>query len=71
MYNLDYIQGMGFDAIWISPMSAGVTGNTGDGSDYTGYWVTDMATPNPNFGTKDDLIALSNELHNRGITQEM
>jgi alpha-amylase len=67
MYNLDYIQGMGFDAIWISPMSSGVTGMTGDGSDYTGYWVTDMDSPNPNFGTQNDLIALSNEIHNRGI----
>lgn len=65
-YNLDYIQGMGFDSIWISPMSAGVTGMTGDGSDYTGYWVTDMGTPNPNFGTSQDLIDLSNELHSRG-----
>ena len=64
--NLDYIQGMGFDAVWISPMSLGVTGMTGDGEDYTGYWVTDMSQPNPNFGTSDDLVALSNELHNRG-----
>jgi alpha-amylase len=64
---LDYIQGMGFDAIWISPMNAGIEGMTGDGADYTGYWVTDMTKPNPNFGTSNDLISLSNELHNRGI----
>jgi alpha-amylase len=63
---LDYIQGMGFDAIWISPMSAGIPGNTADGAGYTGYWVTDLTKPNSNFGTADDLIALSNELHKRG-----
>jgi alpha-amylase len=63
---LDYIQGMGFDAIWISPMNAGVQGMTGDGADYTGYWVTDMTKPNSNFGTSNDLISLSNELHKRG-----
>jgi len=67
-YNLDYIQGMGFDSIWISPISKGVEGMTKDGSDYTGYWVTDMTTLNSNFGTSDDLLALSNEVHNRGIT---
>jgi alpha-amylase len=64
--NLDYIQGMGFDAIWISPMSKGIEGMTGDGADYTGYWVTDMNSPNPHFGTSNDLIALSAELHKRG-----
>src|ERR1700737_5022097 len=30
--HLDYIQGMGFDAIWISPMSKGIEGMTGDGA---------------------------------------
>jgi alpha-amylase len=64
--NLDYIQGMGFDAIWISPMSKGIDGMTGDGEDYTGYWVTDMNSPNPNFGTADDLKSLSAALHSRG-----
>lgn len=66
MYHLDYIQGMGFDAVWISPISAGVDGMTGDGSDYTGYWVNDLNSLNENFGTEDDLLALSNEMHNRG-----
>jgi len=66
LYHLDYIQGMGLDAIWISPISAGVTGMTGDGSDYTGYWVTDMTTLNENFGTEEDLLALTQEVHNRG-----
>lgn len=69
--NLDYIQGMGFDAIWISPMSKGIEGMTGDGADYTGYWVTDMNSPNPHFGTADDLKALSAELHKRGTNLKL
>ena len=67
--NLDYIQGMGFDAIWISPMSQNIEGMTGDGTGYTGYWVTDMGKVNENFGTEDDLIALSKEVHDRGTVQ--
>jgi len=65
---LDYIQGMGFDAVWISPISAGVTGMTDDGMDYTGYWVNDLTKLNDNFGTEEDLLALSAELHNRGMS---
>ncbi|MCJ1234349.1 hypothetical protein MMC14_002310 [Varicellaria rhodocarpa] len=56
---LDYIQGMGFDAIWISPVST----NTQDG--YHGYWTKDLYTENPFFGTADDLKALSAALHAR------
>lgn len=32
--NLDYIQNMGFTAVWISPMVAQLSGNTSDGSSY-------------------------------------
>jgi alpha-amylase len=46
---LDYIQGMGFDAIWISP----IVDNTDGG--YHGYWARDWEAVNSNFGTKDDL----------------
>lgn len=37
--NLDYIQGMGFDAIWISPVVENVQGTTTEGEAYHG-WVT-------------------------------
>lgn len=33
---LDYIQNMGFDAIWISPIVANLEGSTGDGESYHG-----------------------------------
>ncbi|KAL0486861.1 alpha-amylase [Acrasis kona] len=58
---LDYIQGMGFDAIWISP----VVENTDGG--YHGYWAKDIYKINPRFGTEDDLRSLVDECHKRDI----
>lgn len=34
--HLDYIQGMGFDAIWISPVVGNIEGNTSYGEAYHG-----------------------------------
>ncbi|KAK5120650.1 hypothetical protein LTR85_006008 [Meristemomyces frigidus] len=64
---LDYIQNMGFDAVWISPVTAQVQGNTVDGYAYHGYWQQDLYELNSNFGTADDLKALSAALHARGM----
>lgn len=36
---LDYIQQMGFTAIWISPVVQNVQGVTSDGDSYHGYWA--------------------------------
>ena len=49
---LDYIKGMGFDAIWISPIPE----NYGD--DYHGYGALDWYKVNPYFGTEQDLTNL-------------
>ena len=59
--NLDYIQGMGFDAIWISPVVA----NTPDG--YHGYWASDLYSINEKFGTPEELKQLIDECHSRDI----
>ncbi|KAH8883975.1 glycoside hydrolase family 13 protein [Thozetella sp. PMI_491] len=64
---LDYIQSMGFTAIWISPVVKQVEGNTGDGSSYHGYWAQDIWSLNSHFGSADDLKALSTALHARGM----
>jgi alpha-amylase len=64
---LDYIQGMGFDAIYISPVTANLEGNTEYGEAYHGYWPTDLYAINEHFGTQDDLHALSDEVHRRGM----
>ncbi|PQE33091.1 hypothetical protein CJF32_00007648 [Rutstroemia sp. NJR-2017a WRK4] len=65
--HLDYIQNMGFTAIWISPIVLNIAGNTADGSSYHGYWAQDIYSVNSNFGTAADLKALSAALHARGM----
>lgn len=59
--NLDYIQDMGFNAIWISP----IVENTANG--YHGYHMKNLYNINPYFGTEQDLIDLVNECHKRDI----
>ncbi|KAI9266887.1 glycoside hydrolase superfamily [Phascolomyces articulosus] len=58
---LDYISGMGFDAIWISPIPANSPGG------YHGYWGTDFSAINENFGSADDLKALVAAAHERDM----
>jgi len=56
---LDYIQGMGFDCIWITPPV--------DSNGYMGYDAINLFKINPHFGTKEDLKQLSKSLHDRGM----
>ncbi|KAK9352807.1 alpha-amylase [Lipomyces doorenjongii] len=64
---LDYIQGMGFTAIWISPIVENIPDDTGYGYAYHGYWMKNIYALNTNFGSGEDLIALATALHNRGM----
>lgn len=59
--NLDYIRGMGFDAIWISP----IVENAPDS--YHGYFTRNFNELNPHFGTADELKAMVQAAHDRGI----
>ena len=59
--NLDYIAGMGFDAIWISP----VVDNIDKG--YHGYWAANWNKLNANFGSEQDLKDLVKAAHDKGI----
>ena len=65
--NLDYIQGMGFTAVQISPVDTNIPNNTVYGEAYHGYWPMDKYGINANFGSPDDLKSLSTALHNRGM----
>ena len=58
---LDYIQGMGFDAIWISPIVANTPGS------YHGYHATNWEDVNTNYGSKQDLIDFVSACHARNI----
>ncbi|PCG89426.1 Glycoside hydrolase, superfamily [Penicillium occitanis (nom. inval.)] len=63
--HLDYIQGMGFTAVWITPITKQMPQTTSEGTGFHGYWQQDIV--NPNFGTADDIKALSNAIHDRGM----
>ncbi|KAL7409786.1 glycoside hydrolase superfamily [Mrakia frigida] len=62
---LDYVQGMGFDAVWISPVEKNVDStdpNTGQA--FHQYWPSNLFELNQ---PGEDLLALSNALHARGM----
>lgn len=58
---LDYIQGMGFDAIWISPIPHNAE------PDYHGYGALDWERVNEHFGTDDELKSLIEAAHSKDI----
>lgn len=65
--NLDYIQGMGFTAVQISPVFEQMHGDTPYGEAFHGYWQQNIYSLNPHFGTAQDLKQLSAELHKRDM----
>ncbi len=60
--HLDYIRGMGFDAIWITPV---ITQHHEHG--YHGYWGYDWFTVDGHLGTMSDLQALVAQAHQLGM----
>jgi len=71
---LDYIQSLGANAIWMTPLIEQVHGFVGGGKNgdfpfyaYHGYWALDYTKLDPNFGTDADLRELVKEAHKRGI----
>ena len=59
--HLDYIKGMGFDAIWISPIVENYPNS------YHGYHLTNLYNLNSNFGSESDLKSLITACHNKDI----
>lgn len=59
--HLDYIQGMGFDAIWISPVV------TNQPKAFHGYHAKNLFTINSNFGTAAQLNSLISAVHKRNM----
>lgn len=57
---LDYLQQLGVDVIWLSPIYTSP-------QDDNGYDISDYQDIDPMFGTLDDVDALLEEAHNRGI----
>jgi len=70
-HQLDEIAGLGATAIWITPvvdnMDGFVTGAGFPDWAYHGYWADDFTRLDPRFGTEDELKALVDDAHARGM----
>ena len=67
---IDYIQGLGTTAIWLTPSfkNKPVQGPAGqETAGYHGYWITDFTQIDPHLGTNADLSALVQAAHARGM----
>lgn len=70
---MDYIASLGVNALWITPPVEQITGwvGGGDGSfqhyPYHGYWANDFTKLDPNLGTEEELRAMVQAAHERGI----
>ncbi|MBL0275849.1 MAG: DUF3459 domain-containing protein [Anaeromyxobacter sp.] len=65
---LDYIQGLGATAVWITPPVANMWWDPLQNSGgYHGYWARDLGTVDEHLGTLDTYRALSRALHARGM----
>lgn len=62
---LDYLQNLGVNTIWITPIVENVDTATDNG--YHGYWAKDFTKLNPYLGTEKELESLINALHKRGM----
>lgn len=70
MDRLDYVQGLGTTAIWLTPSfkNRPVQGSGADASaGYHGYWVTDFTQIDPHLGTNEEMKELVDEAHSRGM----
>lgn len=59
--HLDYITGLGVNAIWISPIVKNID------KGYHGYWAQNIFEINPHFGTEEDLKSLVKACHDRDV----
>jgi len=67
---LDYIEGLGTTAIWMTPSfkNKPVQGAPGsESAGYHGYWITDFTQIDPHLGTNAELKDLVDKAHARGI----
>ncbi len=65
---LDYVQGLGATALWITPPVANQwLAPDGSASGYHGYWAENLLQVDRHLGTLADYQALSDGLHRRGM----
>lgn len=61
--HLDYLEGMGFTAVWLNPLLE----NKMPESSYHGYATTDFYAVDARFGSNADYVALADDLRARGM----
>ncbi|MBK8484626.1 MAG: cyclomaltodextrinase N-terminal domain-containing protein [Saprospiraceae bacterium] len=59
--HLDYLNKIGISTIWLNPVQE----NDQPAESYHGYAITDHYKIDPRFGTNDDYLNLSNQLHQK------
>jgi len=68
---LDEISDLGATALWITPIAqqvaAPIPSDAGPFHGHHGYWAEDLRGVDPRFGSEDDLRALADALHQRGM----
>jgi len=64
---LDYLQDLGVETVWLSPITASRDDKVDGHGAFHGYWVEDPGSVDPRFGTEADLVSLSEQLHKRGM----
>ena len=66
-----YFSDLGVNAIWLTPIVEQIHGGTDEGTGlsygFHGYWAKDWTALDPNFGSADDLKALVDAAHKKGI----
>ena len=65
--NLDYIKELGATALWPTPLCE----DNDEGYSYHGYGQSDVYKMDPRYGTNEDYVRLSAELHQRGMKNIM
>ncbi len=60
---LDYLQDLGVTTVWLSP----VFRQRGHLDTYHGYGIQDFLEVDPRFGSRDDLVELVQQAHQRGL----
>jgi glycosidase len=63
---LDYLEGLGVTALWLSPIYKGVATESG-GPNYHGYLISDFLNVDPHLGTNELFKTLVDDAHSRGI----
>ncbi|MDX2013439.1 MAG: alpha-amylase family glycosyl hydrolase [Myxococcaceae bacterium] len=64
---LDWLQALGIDTVWLSPVFRMRTQKWHGYGAFHGYWTYELNEVEPRLGTEAELVALSDDLHRRGM----